>query len=76
MSDISLTGSDSGTGKQSEQTVRKPRILWGRVIGAVAIFVATLLGLGFAMPIAYELGHHVIEAWLKTCFTRAPFNQP
>ena len=74
MSDISLTGGDPGAGKQSEQPVRKPRILWGRVIGAVAIFVATILGLGFALPIAFELGKHVVEVWLKACFVRAPFN--
>lgn len=70
MSGVQTNPGLPGSDKIPEQKPRRSELLWGRLFAVTALFVATILVLSFAVPLAYGLGKnvlHVIQAFEMSC---------
>jgi hypothetical protein len=63
-----VVGDSPGSGNPK---LRKPPLLWGRLIGVIALIVSAILITSFGIPVAHGLGRNTadaLQAWTgKAC---------
>jgi homoserine kinase len=65
-------------GTQSPTIVRRPVILWGRLVGALSLGLVFAMALSVGIPFAFGIGSsgaYVVQAWVRSVVIHAGWDK-